>query len=291
MQKTPAQLFKRWGEEKGADKYAKATKPVSDSATTLQHYCCCCLSYMGSLYLSLALSLHMISAAEQQQRQQQQQQRNVANEKKIYKFHSWNFAALANVDADAAVVAVVVVVCAAFVLELHFHAEPHAERRQKRVRARKREERAERSFMNCSFCNLFLCVASRRVCSQQSRAVADCMLALLCSGVGVCVWRLLSFGTCRMFCCCCETFYMPALALSLSSALLNRIHGRWAKKDIVQVVTIWGYDRLNVTLSVRLPYLLIYQYGKILFSLQTTIWQSSFKYFYYFLKKSLKRSI
>lgn len=216
MQKTPAQLFKRWGEEKGADKYAKATKPVSDSATTLQHYCCCCLSYMGSLYLSLALSLHMISAAEQQQqqRQQQQQQRNVANEKKIYKFHSWNFAALANVDADAAVV-VVVVVCAAFVLELHFHAEPHAERRQKRVRAREREERAEKSFMNCSFCNLFLCVSSRRVCSQQSRAVADCMLALLCSGVGVCVWRLLSFGTCRMFCCCCETFYMPALSLPL----------------------------------------------------------------------------
>lgn len=57
MQKTPAQLFKRWGEEKGADKYAKATKPVSDSATTLQHYCCCCLSYMGSLSISLSLFL------------------------------------------------------------------------------------------------------------------------------------------------------------------------------------------------------------------------------------------
>lgn len=43
----------------------------------------------------------------------------------------------------------------------------------------------------------------------------------LCSGVGVCVWRLLSFGTCRMFCCCCKTFYMPALFLSPSLLLYS----------------------------------------------------------------------
>lgn len=65
----------------------------------------------------------------------------------------------------------------------------------------------------------------RRVASALSKAAQSLhpapppqplIACWLCSGVGVCVWRLLSFGTCRMFCCCCETFYMPALFLSPS---------------------------------------------------------------------------
>lgn len=53
-----------------------------------------------SIYVCISLALHMISATTTRSNKKKNV-RNVANENKIYKFHSWNFAALADVDADA----------------------------------------------------------------------------------------------------------------------------------------------------------------------------------------------
>lgn len=87
--------------------YAKDIKPVSDKNNHIvehhhqhHHHCCCCrLPHMLGVCVSLLMRCTWLALQKQQRKQAQH---NVANEKKIYKFHSWNFAALANVDVDVA---------------------------------------------------------------------------------------------------------------------------------------------------------------------------------------------
>lgn len=215
MQKTPAQLFKRWGEEKGADKYAKATKPVSDSATTLQHYCCCCLSYMGSLSISLSLFLSTWLALQNNNKNNVSSSSNSATLQMKRKFTNsiheillrWPTSTLT--PPSSSLWSSAPPSCwSSTSMQSHTQSADRNEWERERERREQRRALWIVRFATC-FC------ASRRVASALSKAAQSPTACWLCSGVGVCVWRLLSFGTCRMFCCCCETFYMPALCLPL----------------------------------------------------------------------------